>query len=421
MQLATFAPGLMTMGVLILASGFFSCSEAAFFSLDRRDRRKLDGGGASAKAALRLLDDPDRLLTAILFWNLLVNLAYFAIVSIISLRFDRGGQPAIAAGLTAGALLTIIIFSEMLPKTVAVLMPRTLASLLAVPLAASVRILDPVIPVLRTANLLSRRLFCPGFEAESYLQVGDLERAVQFSTGNAALLQQEQQVLENIVLLSETRVEELMRPRRNCRVFRPPVCLSDLGGRMTPSGYLFVTEPDSEEVVGAIALKGLSRVPAENLERYAHAVAYVPWCTTVAEALDTLFRGACPVAAVINENGETIGVLSRDDILDTIFSPAGSRVERILARKPLRLVEAGRWHVNGMTSLRRLRRHFNVECPASKSVTVSGVVQEELGRLPEAGDQCVWGPFEFRVLEAPPRGTMLVELSLVPTADEERP
>ena len=414
-----FAPGLAAMGVLILASGFFSCSEAAFFSLDRRDRRKLGSGGQSAKMALRLLDDPDRLLTAILFWNLLVNLVFFAIVSMISLRFERAGQSAEAAGLTFGALLVIIVVSEMLPKTVAVLMPRVLASYLAVPLAASVRVLDPAIPALRLANLLSRRLFCPNFEAEPYLQVGDLERAVQFSTGNAALLQQEQQVLENIVLLSEIRVEELMRPRTNCQVFRPPVSLSDLGGCLTPSGYLFVTEPSSDEVAGAVALKSLPRVPTENLELHAHPVVYVPWCTTVAEALDVLFRGTSPVAAVVNENGETIGVLSCDDVLETIFSPAASRVERILSRKPLRLVEPGEWHVNGMTSLRRLRRHFNVECPVSKSVTVSGVIQEVLGRLPAVGDKCVWGPFEFRVLEAPTRGSMLVELKLVPSPTEE--
>lgn len=417
--MAALAPGLAAMGVLILASGFFSSSEAALFSLDRRERRQLAGGGQAARTALRLLDDPDRLLTAVLFWNLLINLVYFAIVSMISLRFDREGQGAIGAALTVGALLALIVFSEMLPKTLAVLVPRNVARIVAVPLAASVRALDPVLPALRTANLLSRRLFCPTFEPESYLQVGDLERAVQLSTGNAALLQQEQQVLENLVLLSEIRVEELMRPRTNCQVFRPPVSLADLEGQLTPSGYLLVTEPDSDEVAGAIALKSLSVVPSEHLEAYAHAVPYVPWCTSVAAVLDTVFRGPSGVAAVINENGETIGILSQDDILETIFTPAGSRVERILDRKPMRLIEPGRWHVSGMTSLRRLRRHFNTECPPSRNVTVAGVMQEVLERFPEPGDTCVWGPFAFRVLEAPQRGPMLVELTLVPSTEEQ--
>lgn len=413
--LVTFAPGLIAMGVLIIASAFFSCSEAALFSLDRKERRKLASAGRSGKLALRLLDDPDRLLTAVLFWNLLVNVAYFAVTSIISLRLEG----AKAAGLTFGALLVLIVFSEMLPKTLAVLMPRVLASWLSVPLAAMVRALDPVLPALRTANLLSRRLFCPKFEPEPYLRVGDLERAVQLSTGNASLLKQEERVLENLVLLSDIRVEELMRPRTNCRVFHPPVSLADLGGQLTPSGYLLVAEPGSDEVAGAVALNSLARVPAENLERHAHAVAYVPWCTTVAAALDTILRGPSGVAAVVNENGETIGILTKDDVLATIFSPAGSRVERILDRIPLRLVEPGRWHVSGMTSLRRLRRHFQVECPPSSNVTVAGIVQEVLGRIPQAGDACRWGPFELKVLEAPQRGSMLVELAFVPAVREE--
>lgn len=419
MDLAASAPG-VAMGVLALASAFFSCSEAALFSLDARERRQLASGRPAARIALRLLDDPDRLLTAVLFWNLLVNLTYFAIGSMVSLRLERSDRPTEAAALAAGSLVVLIIFGEMLPKTLAVLIPRQAAVVVAIPLATMTRLLDPVLPVVRTANLLSRRLFCPNFQTEPYLQVGDLERAVQLSTGNAALLKQEQQVLENIVLLSEIRVEELMRPRMNCRVFHPPVSLADLNGQLTRSGYLLITEPESDEVARAVNLKNLSQIPAENLERHAHAVAYVPWCTTVAAAMDTVFRGPCGVAAVVNENGETVGVLTQDDILHAVFSPAGSRSERILDRKPIRMLQPGRWHVSGMTTLRRLRRSFELECPSSASVTVAGVVQEVLGRIPQAGDTCTWGPFVFRILEAPPRGPMLLELTLAPPAQESR-
>ena len=63
-----------------------------------------------------------------------------------------------------------------------------------------------------------------------------------------------------------------------------------------------------------------------------------------------------------------------------------------------------------MTSLRRLARHFHVERLPSKSVTVAGIVQEEPERLPQPGDQCRWGPFLLKVLDAPPRGQILVEL-----------
>ena len=65
-----------------------------------------------------------------------------------------------------------------------------------------------------------------------------------------------------------------------------------------------------------------------------------------------------------------------------------------------------------MTSLRRLARHFHVPRPPSKSVTVAGIVQEVLERLPQPGDECRWGPFQFKVLDAPLRGQILVELTL---------
>ena len=427
-MLSELVPWLAAMGILIFCSGFFSASEAALFYLNRDDRRRLALGNRAQRIAVGLLNDSDRLLTAVLFWNLVVNVAYFTIASILSLRLrdpvrgaEAGATEAGAVAFAIGSLLVIIVFGEMLPKSLAVLKRRTVATLVGVPLATTVRLLDPVLPLLRLANLLSRRVLWPTFQPEPYLRVGDLERAVDLSTSNAAILRQEQTVLQNIVSLSEIRADELMRPRTQFLSFRPPVALSDLGGRLPPSGYLLVTEPDSEEVAAAIALRELSNVPTEHLEHYAEAVAYIPWCTTVAEALEAMQRDARQVAAVVNELGETIGILTFDDVLDTIFRHASSRSERLLKRVPIRQVSPGVWHVTGMTSLRRLARHFHVRLPSSKSLTVAGIVQEALERLPAPGDQCRWGPFHLTVIDAPERGVLLVELTRPETQGEDAP
>jgi len=405
-----YTPGLIAMGVLILCSAFFSSSEAALFTLRRAQRRRLAAGNRPQRIAAGLLAEPDGLLVAVLFWNLAVNLAYFAIASIISIRL-RDGHAALAGGFAVGALVTMIVFSEMLPKCLAVLRPRGLVTVAAIPLAAAVRVVGPAIPAFRLANLLSRRLLWPKFQPEPHLRVGDLERAVRLSTSDTAVVQREQRVLESIVSLSEIRADELMRPRTQFLTFAPPVSLADLEGRVPPSGYLLVTEPDSDEVAGAIALRRLSSVPTENLEHHAEAVAYVPWSTTVAGTLEVMHRRDCRVAAVVNEFGETIGILTFDDVLDTIFSPRPSRSVRLLQRTPIRRVGSSTWHVTGMTSLRRLVRHFDVERPSSKGVTVAGVVQEMLERLPEPGDACDWGPFCLKVLDVDRRGQLLVELT----------
>ena len=187
---------------------------------------------------------------------------------------------------------------------------------------------------------------------------------------------------------------------------------------MPSSGYLLVTEPDSEEIAAAVALHDLWQIPDADLDRQAEPVIYVPWCTTVADALEWMLPRRRRVAAVVNEFGETIGILTFDDILDTIFSGAPSRSERLLRRAPIRRIAPGVWHVTGMTSLRRLARQFHVARPPSKSVTVAGIVQEVLERLPQPGDECRWGPFQFKVLDAPLRGQILVELTMADAGEE---
>jgi CBS domain containing-hemolysin-like protein len=407
-------PHLIAMSVLIACSAFFSGSEAALFFLRPRERRQLRGGPPAARAAARLLNDPDRLLSAVLFWNLVINVTYFAIASIAAMELGRGaaGNQLQAVVFAFVSLLGIIFFSEMLPKTFAVLTAKRISSLVGIPLSITVRAVDPLMPGLRTITLLSRRLILPRFSPEPYLEVSDLERAIEISQTDASLAEPERQVLHHIVSLSDIRVDEWMRPRMQFLAFRPPVTLADLEGRLTPSGYLLITDPDSDEVSGAIALKQMSPVGPDRLERYAEPVIYLPWCTTVANALDQMVSRDREVAAVINEFGETVGILTFDDLLSAIFTTAHESGLRPSGREAIRSVSDDAWEVTGMISLRRLARRLGVTLPASRSVTVSGMLQDLHQRLPQQGDSCRLGPLRFDVVDAPERGQLLVRVTL---------
>lgn len=411
-------PWLAAMSVLIAFSAFFSGSEAALFSLRWRDRRQLSKGSTSQRVAAQLLIDPDRLLSAVLLWNLAINMTYFGMASIVGLKMERQLGGSSAGVFFAVSLVAIIFFSEMFPKSLAVLSAPRVSSLVGIPLAVSVRLIDPVMPTLRLISLLSRRLIWPGFEAEKYLEVSDLERAIEMSTQDEHLIEQEEAVLSNIVMLSDIPAHEWMRPRTQFIGFRPPVSLHDLNGQITPSGYLLITEPETEEVAGAVNLKSLSRSPGSDLERLAQPVFYVPWCATVSNVLQQMKRGENEVAAVVNELGETIGILTFEDILDTVFRPNPSRSDRLLDREPIQQVADHVWHLTGMTSLRRLGRHFEVELPERQSATVAGLLQDELQRLIKNGDEVDWGPFHFRVVKSSKVGTSLIELTRRETEDE---
>ncbi len=402
------------MAALIGCSAFFSASEAALFSLRPRDRQGLRTGNRSQRAAASLLSEPERLLTAVLFWNLLINVTYFATASMTALQLERestAGETG-AVGFTFATLLIIILFSEMVPKSLGVVSARSLTRFVGLPLSASVRLLDPLMPMLQTTNLLSRRLIWPRFEAEEYLEVADLERAIKLSASDDEWLEQEHTVLQNIVTLSDIRVDEAMRPRSQCRIFTPPVDRQDLDGEVPASGYLLVTDTETDVVAGAINMGELSDVPAQHLERLTVTVVYVPWFQTVAEALQQMLTRERQVAAVVNEVGDTVGILTFNDILDTIFRLDPTRSARLLNQQSIGEVDNDTWNVTGLTSLRRLARHFDVQLPESNSVTLAGVAQETLERLPVAGDQFDWGPFRVRVLEASESGIMIMQLTL---------
>jgi putative hemolysin len=410
--LQQYALYFLAMGVLAAASAFFSCAEAALFSLQPDDRRVLRSGNAAQRMAVKLLQRPDRLLTAILFCNLSVNYCYFVVAAHVELRLHQAHHEGEALGMTIGALLAMIAFGEMLPKTFGVIQARVLASLVSLPLAGFVGVLDPIMPVFVTANNLLQRVFFPNFKREPYLEISDLERAIELSTADAQLAAKEQSALRNIVLLSELPAEELMRPRNQYPSFSPPVDLDDLHGELPPGGYLLVTEPDSDEVAGAIALKQLATAPRQRLERFAQTVVYVPWCAPVAAVLEELQRQDREVAAVINEFGETIGIVTLDDVIETIFQEESSRSARLLATASIRPLANDHWLVTGITNLRRLSRHFDVPLEQAHSVTVGGLLQEHLQRLPVVGDEVVWSGFKFRVVEADDSASIKVDVEI---------
>lgn len=369
-------------------------------------------GNAAQRTAVQLIEKPDRLLTAILFWNLMINIVFFALASIIGIRLESQGRTTEAAATATAALFGLIVFSEMFPKTVGVQQPRLVASVVSLPLAVAVRTLDGVKPLINALNDGLQRILLPNFVPEAFLELSDLEQAIDLSTGDKELAAHERAALQGIVTLSELRADELMRPRGQYVSYQPPVHLEDLGGRRPRSGYILVAEPGGDEIVGAIPVQRMPTLPSHHLERFVERVAYMPWCSTVAAVLEELRLQACEAAVVVNELGETIGVITLEDILDTVFDIQASRSARLLAVSSIQEAGENCWHVTGITSLRRLSRHFGVQLAPIRSTTVAGLLQELLQEIPTTDDEVHWSGMQFRVLETAQDEPVKIELRI---------
>ena len=423
-------PGTITMILLVVASGFFSGSETALFYLSREDLRRMQTGSSGERLAASLMRNPDRLLTVVLFWNLVINLAYFAISVVVAKRLIDGQYNAIAGVMSLGGLVGIIIFGEVAPKSIAVIFRKQVAVLASFPLAVSARMIDPILPLLGATTRGLRRGFWPDLKLEPYLEFDDIERAVETSELGVEIVRLEQQILGRILDSAEMKAEEIMRPRGTYKVWQPPISLDDLrnvlkqnledqtaiGEQPHLQDIVLIAGEDGDTITRAIALKELSHLPHERLETIADEVVYVPWCGSVSEALTQLRASLVSVASVINEYGETVGVITEDDIIDTLINPNSSRTARVLDREPI-VRTAGGFLVDGLTTLRYLgeRLGFDYDPGEEGVLTVAALLHEELERFPKVNDQCIWQGYRFTVKTAGEPGEAIkVTLRKVP-------
>ncbi len=413
--LTLILPGVMVLLGLTLASGFFSGSETALFYLSRDELRLLQVGKPRERVVAQLLRDPDRLLTAVLFWNLLINLTYFAISVVLARQLASEGHATLAGVMSVASLASIIAFGEVVPKSLAVVFHRRIAVLVSWPLAIAVRLLDPILPWLGLTTRVIRRTVWPHIRPEPYLHADDLEKAVETSNLSAETIRHEQQILHRILDLSEITAEEVMRPRGTYTTHISPVSLGDLKGSILSTDYLLLrdgenSDSDADAIGGVVPLSSLWVATEDDLAQYAEPILHVPWCASLADLLQMLRNRLCDVAVVVNEYGETIGVVTYEDVIDTVLVPHPSRAKRILRREVVLEVAEGRYHVDGLTTLRYLaqRLGFEFEPTDDGLLTVAGMFHEEFERMPQVGDECAWNGYSLRVIEASERGRLRV-------------
>lgn len=407
-SLHIWLPGTVLMLVLISCSAFFSASETAFFFLSRDQIRRFSGGNSRQKMVSTLMVDPDRLLTAVLFWNLLINLGYFTVGIIVMQKLSSGGFTFVAGVMGVLNLVGMIVLGEVIPKSTAVVFRQQLAPLASWPLAAAVAVLNPVIPVLGKVARVLRRSFWPHIQHEPHLQPEDLEKAIDASAVfTTELLEIEQKVLHNILDMNEVAVEEVMRPRNLSVVVDPQSNLESLAGSSIDSAnYVLLREEGTDLYHRAVALSRITGRTSATFYELSEPVIFVPWCANLAYVLAEMRNQYRSVAIVVHEHGEMVGMVTYEDLLESILSDAPSRTRRVLRREPLIEIGENRFHAEGLVTLRYLSGQLRISFDADDDslMTLAGLFHDELERIPNTGDRIRWEGWIFTAIEVSPRG-----------------
>ena len=381
----------MVLVLLLIASAFFSSSETSLVALNRyRLRHHAQSGRRGARLAQRLLASPDRMFGLILLGNNLVNLTAAAVATLIALRLlGESGVWVSTLVLTA----MVLIFAELIPKTLAAMYPQAIAypaSLLLWPL------LKLLYPVVWLVNLVANGLLRPfGVQptrsTHEALSREELRLAVK--EGSRSIPLNHQQMLINILDLEHGRVDDIMIPRQD-------IVGIDLDGRwedilelLTSALYtrLPVWRGDLDQIVGMLHVRAVIGLLANRqldraaLEDAVHEAYFIPEGTALTQQLLEFQRREQRTAFVVDEYGDIQGLVTLDDILEEIvgeFSAEGEQ-QRMLKRR-----EDGSWLIDGAASVRMINRSLDWTLPASGARTLSGLVIEELESLPD-GRSCL--------------------------------
>jgi len=389
------------LAVLAVLSALCSATEAAFFSLTPEQLQEMRKGSTSGRLVFRLLKNPDRLLSVLLFSNLVANMLFFGIVSVVVLQIQKENA-ALAGVVSVVTFLGMLVCCEMLPKAIAVILPQTVARLGVFPLLGLQWLCAPILPVLNFFKICSLRLFAPNLHPEPLLDLEDLERAVAISNGKKSSSPHDKKLLRSLLSLSETRAEEVMRPRRLLPVFTAPVTLQDLREVDRSLGWIFIQEDERQDAIASVFdLKRLVEIPAHDysrIERYAQKAVYVPWNLPVSEVMETLMAQKSEAGVVIDEFGATPGIILRADILEMIYVPNSERVFQLTDHRPISQSGPNEWKVSSLFPLRNFCRFFELEPPEEvEAKTLGGLVTEILQKIPENGDSIEWNGFRFSV------------------------
>lgn len=403
--------------VLICLSAFFSGTETALMALNRyRLRHKANSGNRGARFAESLLQRPDRLITLILFGNNLVNFSAATLASYITLQIFGSGA-LITAGGTFVFTLVVLIFAEVVPKTLAALDPERLAlpaSYIYYPL---LRLAFPLIWMIGlVSNALLRAAGVDPDAADQHsLTIEELRIAVRESS--AMLPQKRQRMLQGILDLDGLTVDDIMVPHREIvgiDLDRPwPEILQVL----STSEYtrLPVFHETLDNMLGMLDMRkliraeGITQLDRAKLRSLVEDAYYVPEGTPLHKQLVQFQANRQRAALVVDEYGDIQGFVTLEDILEEIV---GDFVTDSAPNHQEVQQESGRdtFLVAASANIRSLNRTMNWELPTDSATTLNGLILEQLETIPPTGTGLKLGDYPIEIVQTSENSVTLVRV-----------
>lgn len=417
---------LLAIVALLAISGFFAGSETALTAVSKARMHHLASEGSwRAKQVNALIADRERLIGAILLANTFINILASALAtSVALLLFEEGGVVITTIAMTA----FILIFAEVLPKTLAIARTDRMALVVAPPLRLFVTVFAPIVSTVQFVVWQLLRLFgLRHSEREPVLTAQEeIRGAIELHHQEGGVEREHRDMLGGILDLAELKVSDVMVHRKNMEILDGSASAEEIAARVLSSAHTRfpIWRDDPENIVGVLHVKDLLRTMMEtrgsfeNMDVIALASEawFVPETTTLEEQLQAFRNRREHFGLVVDEYGVLQGLVTLEDILEVIF---GSIAEEHDQHTPtgIRPQADGSYNVDGWTPIRDLTRELHWELPDDIATTVAGLVIHEARVIPDVGQVFSFFGFKFEILRR--QRNQITALRIIPPRFEQ--
>ena len=411
----------LLVGLIVATNGFFAAAEASLLSARKsRIQQLADEGDTGAKAALQLLENPERLLSVVQVGVTLASLGLgwageetihqllLSWMKPLIVPWTENIVPVVALVISFGLMTYMhVVIGEVVPKNIAIETADRFAVLVAPILLVFGRLAGPLVTIIeRSSKRISRKLGLKGEGEGGGHSVEELKFIVSLSEEEGKLPKFQQLAIQRLLELQDYSASEIMVPRRSMVAVPLNTSLEQLLVLLNEHQFsrLPVYEQSPDQIVGIVHLKDLIQVLMQrgglnrfHLKNVMRIPIFVPETRSLSDLIDVFRAHHTHMAVVVDEHGSTTGVVTLEDVLEQVF---GEIEDEHDISRPRQDREAAALELEGTINIPDLAHQYGVDLPADGGFeTLAGYLLSKLGDLPQAGAVLEDDGRRFTILE----------------------
>ena len=404
--------------LLIVLSAFLSGSETALTATTRaRILLKLKKGEKKANFVLKILDNLDDVISALLVTSNMVNILASSLATAV--LYEIFGVSGIFYATIIMTIL-IVVFAEILPKTYSLNRPtRT-----SIKVGGVVFYLSKILyPLIYTINLIVKKVILGNLKKDKKQQdqqsEEELQGVIDMYKTSSPDSEHEKDMLQSILTLNDTTVEEVFTHRKNIYSIDSSLEINEIIKKINNSRFTRIPfwKNNPENIIGLLNVRTLN-IDLSKKESSKEIIFdkiskpwFIPETTNLLEQLAAFKNRKEHIAFVVDEYGELLGLITLEDIIEEIVGEIVDEID--LGNEQFTTIDDGTIVTNGESNLKDLYKHFDLDAPSSEASTISGQILEIAKRIPMFGEEVKDDYFNYKVLSHSRKQISKIEVKII--------